>query len=139
MWRALDDLIAGNDDATGRLKIETSATQEGSQRYLRLLGRKEIAKKLASLPLIHADATLPLELVQQFLLNLRLACDLDVDAPHMRITQVIGLPVGKVAAIAAARQATRRSGGEGHPQAATAGRRMPAPHSRELDLAPCAL
>ena len=60
-----------------------------------MLGRKEIAEKLAGLPLIHADATLPLELVQHFLPNLRLACDLDVAAPHMRITQVIGLPVGK--------------------------------------------
>ena len=45
MWHALGDLIAGSDEATGRLLIETSETKEGPQRYLRLLGRKEIADK----------------------------------------------------------------------------------------------
>ena len=64
-------------------------------RYLRLLSCKEIKAKLLDLPMIVADATLPLEIVKHFLPNLEVACDIKVEAPHMRITQVIGLPVGK--------------------------------------------
>ena len=99
MWRALDDLIAGSDDATGRLILETSTTETGTVRWLRVLGHKDIAEKFAGLPLIHADATLPLDLVRNYLPNLKLACDLDVEAPHMRVTQVAGTPVGKAALV----------------------------------------
>ena len=95
MWRVLDGLIAGDEEATGRLKIETIKTKDGPVRYLRLLNCKEIKAKLLDLPMIIADATLPLEIVKHFLPNLEVACDLKVEAPHMRITQVIGLPVGK--------------------------------------------
>ena len=56
MWRALDSLIASNDDATGRLKIETVKTKDGPVRYLGLLERKDIAAKLVDLPMIIADA-----------------------------------------------------------------------------------
>ena len=95
MWHALDDLIAGSDEATGRLLIETSETKEGPQRYLRLLGRKEIADKLTRLPLIVADATLPFDLVKHFLPDLELTLDIKVEAPFMKVTQLAGLPVGK--------------------------------------------
>jgi putative DNA primase/helicase len=95
MWKSLDELIAGDENATGKLLLETEETRDGPVRYLHLLGRKEIAAKLVGLPMIVADATLPLELVQNFLPDLGLACDLDVAAPHMRITQVTGMPVGK--------------------------------------------
>ena len=88
-------LIAGDEEATGRLKIETIKTKDGPVRYLRLLNYKEIKAKLLDLPMIIADATLPLEIVKHFLPNLEVACDLKVEVPHMRITQVIGLPVGK--------------------------------------------
>lgn len=99
MWRALEDLIACSDDATGRLILETSTTETGTVRWLRVQGHKDIVEALASLPLIHADATLPLDLVRNYLPNLQLACDLDIEAPHMRITQVIGTPVGKSALV----------------------------------------
>jgi hypothetical protein len=66
MWRALDGLIAGNVDATGRIKIETVKSKDGPVRYLRLLWRKDITAKLADLPMIVADATLPFGLVQHF-------------------------------------------------------------------------
>jgi hypothetical protein len=102
MWRALEDLIAGSDavsqgepDATGRLILETNTTETGTVRWLRVIGHKDTAETLAGLPIIHADATLPLDLVKHYLPDLVLACDLKVEAPHMRITQVIGLPVGK--------------------------------------------
>ena len=42
MWRVLDGLIAGDEEATGRLKIETIKTKDGPVRYLRLLNCKEI-------------------------------------------------------------------------------------------------
>ena len=102
MWRALEDLIAGSDavsDATGRLILETSTTETGTVRWLRVQGHKDIVETLAGLPLIHSDATLPLDLVRNYLPNLKLACDLDIEAPHMRVTQVVGTPVGKSALV----------------------------------------
>ena len=105
MWRTLHELIAGSEETTGRLKIETIKTKDGPVRCLRLLGRKDIADKLIGLPIIVADATLPLEIVKHFLPNLDLVRDLNVEAPHMKITQVIGLPVGKIVPASAERQA----------------------------------
>jgi hypothetical protein len=96
MWRTLHELIAGSEEATGRLKIETIKTKDGPVRCLRLLGRKDIAEKLIGLPIIVADATLPLEIVKHFLPSVDLVRDINVEAPHMKITQVIGLPVGKM-------------------------------------------
>jgi hypothetical protein len=67
MWRSLDELISGSDPASGRLRIETIDDGHGPVRYLRLLGRKDIVAGLAELPLVVADATLPAEMVRQFL------------------------------------------------------------------------
>ena len=95
MWRALGELIESGDEASGRLRIEMVKTEDGEQRALRLLRRKPIAEKLYDLPIIHADATLQLELAQQYLPKLDLVLDLNVRAPHMRVVQVVGMPVGK--------------------------------------------
>ena len=73
----------------------TRTAEDGTVRWLRVQRRKDIVAKFAGLPIILADATLPLELVQHYLPNLQLALDLNVAAPHMRITQAVGLPVGK--------------------------------------------
>jgi hypothetical protein len=97
IWRALHDLIESSEPATGRLKLETVETDEGRQRYIRVLGRKEIAEKLIGRPMIVSDATLPLELVRHFLPDLKLSSDIAVDAPFMRITQVAARGVGKSA------------------------------------------
>jgi hypothetical protein len=70
MWKALEDLINGNDDATGRLILETEETDDGEQRYIRVLTRKEILHKFASLPVVHLDATMPFDLVKHFLPDL---------------------------------------------------------------------
>jgi hypothetical protein len=96
MWNALEELISGEAQATGRLRLETVTTKEGSVRYLRVIERKEINKTLAGLPLIHADATMQTDIVRHYLPRLKLALDLDVEAPHERITQLIGWPVGKL-------------------------------------------
>ena len=95
MWRALGELIESGDEASGRLEVEMVKTEDGEQRALRLLRRKPIAEKLYDLPIIHADATLQLELAQQYLPKLDLVLDLNVRAPHMRVVQVVGMPVGK--------------------------------------------
>ena len=95
MWRALDELIESGDEASGRLRIEMVKTEDGEQRALRLLRRKPIAEKLYDLPIIHADATLPLELVQQLSAQARPCPRSRCRAPHMRVIQVVGMPVGK--------------------------------------------
>ncbi len=95
MWQALDELLAGDADATGRLRIETITTKEGSIRWLHVLGRLDLHDKVVGLPLIHADATMHIDLVRHYLPRIETALDLDVETPHMRVTQVIGLPVGK--------------------------------------------
>lgn len=95
MWQALDELLAGDAEATGRLRIETVTTREGSIKWLHVLGRQDLHDKVAGLPLIHADATMQIDLVRHYLPRIETALDVDVDAPHMKITQVVGLPVGK--------------------------------------------
>ena len=70
-------------------------TAQGTVRYLEIMGRKRIDKKLVRLPIIHADATLQLELSSYYLPKLELAIDLKVAAPHLRTTQVTELAVGK--------------------------------------------
>lgn len=96
MWRAIEELIGCSKRATGRLWLETDKTDpQGEHRYIRVLSRKELAKRVRSLPIVYADATAPVELVKNYLPKLQLACDLNVEAPHMKVTQVIGMPVGK--------------------------------------------
>ena len=96
MWSAISEILDGTEEATGRLRIETVTTKEGSIRWLYISGRKRIDKRLMRLPIICADANLPLELTRYYLRRLELVLDLVVDAPHMRITQLTGLPVGKM-------------------------------------------
>ena len=47
------------------------------------------------LPIIYADATLPLELTRYYLPRLELKLDLVITEPHGRLIQAIGHPVGK--------------------------------------------
>ena len=65
MWRALAELIESGDEASGRLKIEMVKTEDGEQRALRRCSSASPSpEKLYDLPIIHADATLQLELAQ---------------------------------------------------------------------------
>ena len=97
MWHAVGELLDGTEAATGRLRIETVTTKEGSIRWLYISGRKRIDKRLMRLPIIYADATLPLELTRYYLPRLELALDLVIAEPHGRLIQAIGHPVGKSA------------------------------------------
>lgn len=95
MWDALHELVSGVSEATGRLKLETRTTPEGSVRWLYVLGRQDIDETLAELPLIHADATMYLSIVQHYLPRVTMHLNIDVEAPYEHVTQVIDLPVGK--------------------------------------------
>ncbi len=95
MWQAVEELLSGPDDATGRLRTELRTTADGSVLYLKLHGRRDIHERIAGVPVITLDATLNIDIIKQFLPRTRFALDLEVRAPHERVTQVVGLPVGK--------------------------------------------
>ena len=95
MWHAVEELLSSPDDATGRLRTEIETTTDGSVLYLRLNGRRDIHERIATLPVIALDATLNLDIVKHFFPRIKFALDLEVQAPHERVTQVVGLPVGK--------------------------------------------
>jgi hypothetical protein len=96
-WSAVVELLNSGEDATGRLRIETVTGKEGTVRWLYIAGRMRIDKRLMRLPIIYADATLPLELTRYYLPRLELALNLVIAEPHGRLIQVIGHPVGKSA------------------------------------------
>ena len=95
MWQAVEELLSGPFDATGRLRTEIKTTADGSVLYLKLNGRRDIHPRIADLPIIALDATLNLDIVKHFFPRIKLALDLEVQAPHERVTQVVGLPVSK--------------------------------------------
>ncbi|WP_461623411.1 hypothetical protein [Bradyrhizobium sp. 25ACV] len=95
MWRAVEEVLSGPDDATGRLRIVMKNTKDGAVLCLRINGRREIHERIGALPVIVLDATLHLEILKYFFPRIEVALDLKVMAPHEHITHVIGLPVGK--------------------------------------------
>jgi putative DNA primase/helicase len=95
MWQAVEELLSGPLDATGRLRTEIKTTADGSVLYLKLNGRRDIHERIAEVPVIALDATLNIDIVKQFFPCIKLTLDLEVQAPHERVTQVVGLPVGK--------------------------------------------
>jgi hypothetical protein len=95
MWHAVEELLSGSDDATGRLRTELMTTADGSVLFLKLYSRREIHERIAALPVIALDATLKLDIVKHFFASIDMALDLEVQAPHERVIQVVGLPVGK--------------------------------------------
>jgi hypothetical protein len=95
MWRALEDFLNGYEQIAGRLILETVTENGVTTRYLRVLGKKEIHKTFTALPLLHGDATMEIELVRNHLPYITMLLELDVLAPYERITQIVGLAVGK--------------------------------------------
>ena len=104
-----------------------SPRKEGTVRWLYIAGRKRIDKRLMRLPIIYADATLPLELTRYYLPRLELALNLVIAEPHGRLIQAIGHPVGKSALQPLPDgKRTPARGGSGGPQARQPGRYGPA-------------
>ncbi|WP_377829597.1 hypothetical protein ACFKHW_08130 [Bradyrhizobium lupini] len=95
MWRAVEELLSGPDDATGRLRVVMKNTKDGTVLCLRINGRRAVHDRIAGLPVIVLDATLHQEILKYFFPRIEVALDLKVIAPHEHMTQVIGLPVGK--------------------------------------------
>ncbi|MBR0900978.1 hypothetical protein JQ616_38985 [Bradyrhizobium tropiciagri] len=95
IWRAVHDLLTGAEEATGRLRTERKLSKDGSVLYLRVNARRDIHPRVADLPIIVLDATLNIDIVRYFLPRIDLKVDINVDAPHERIVQVVDLPVGK--------------------------------------------
>jgi hypothetical protein len=110
MWHAVEELLSGPDEATGRLRIVMKSTKDGAVLCLRINGRREIHKRIAELPVVVLDATLSLEILKYFFPQIQVALDLKVMAPHQHVTQVVGLPVGK--ASLSQREPGRRGTGE---------------------------
>jgi hypothetical protein len=95
MWKALDEFLSVDDEISGRLIIETVTEYGIETRCLRVLGKKEIHDTFTELPLLHGDATMEIELVRHHLPRLTMLLEVEVLAPHERVTQIIGLSVGK--------------------------------------------
>jgi len=95
MWKALDEFLNGDEEIAGRLILETLTEGGAATRYLRVLGKKKIHETFTALPLLHGDATMEIELVRHHLAEITMLLGLDVLAPYERITQIVGLAVGK--------------------------------------------
>jgi hypothetical protein len=95
IWHAIEELLSGNDAATGRLRTETKTSVEGSVLWLKINGRCEIHDRIACLPIVVLDATLNIDIVKCYLPHIEMALDVGVEAQHEHVTQIVGLPVGK--------------------------------------------
>jgi len=133
MWRALENFMRGDEEATGWLSIQNDDTKQGRVKQLEIMGCRPIDPKLRRLPIIHADATLQLELSRYYLPRLKMAIDLKIASPFAWTTQVIGmsvgitslqpLPAGKRTALEEKRVATKRKRVVGTTRKLIAGRR----------------
>ena len=95
MWKALEEFMNGDQEIAGRLILETVTENGAATRYLRVLGKKDVHKTFTALPLLHGDATMEIELVRNYLPCITMLLAVDVLAPYERITQIVGLAVGK--------------------------------------------
>lgn len=85
-WQALRALLAeGGPEASGWLAV---GRDDDDVRVVRQKGRRDVAKGWR-VPTLILDATLRLETVRPFYPSAELVADLAVDAPHMRVRQVV--------------------------------------------------
>jgi putative DNA primase/helicase len=115
-WRALAELLAdGGPAASGWASLETIETPDGPQRVIRLRGRRPVRTGWQA-PTILVDALLNLDLVRPFWPQVDLVADVQADAPHQHIRQVVDCsfaksrlePLDKDAAAANPTEARRR-------------------------------
>jgi len=90
IWKALQELLEGDATHTGRLQMGTKSTPDGTLRTIMLHSRLKVRDELAGLPMLHLDATMPLDLVRHYLPRIELLAEVTPTAPHMRVHQVIG-------------------------------------------------
>jgi putative DNA primase/helicase len=90
LWKAVDELLDGDDEATGRVELGRRDSAEGSQRVILLHTLKPVAERVLALPLLLLDATLPAALLRHRLPHLAVLAEVRAAAPHMRVHQILG-------------------------------------------------
>jgi hypothetical protein len=90
LWDAARELLESDQEATGRIEVETRQTREGTERMVILNLRRAVHESIAALPILALDATLPETLLQHFLPRLEVQARIRARAPHMTIHQVTG-------------------------------------------------
>ena len=90
VWRAVEELLEGDEAATGRIELEREESRQGAQRMLSLYTRKEIADWVSGQPMLLLDATFPETLVRNYLPYVNLLANVRVKAPHMEVRYVAG-------------------------------------------------
>lgn len=90
VWRALEALLKGTDTHTGRLELGTKGAPSGGGRVVLLHSRAEVSEKLAAKPMLLLDATMPVDLVRQFLPRINILANVQPPATHQTVHQVVG-------------------------------------------------
>jgi hypothetical protein len=90
VWAALEELLTGEVEQTGRLQLGTRTDPEGASRIVLLHSRRDIRDSIIKLPQLHLDATMAATIVRHFLPRIKILADIRVQAPHMDIHQIIG-------------------------------------------------
>ena len=90
IWRALEALLDGDEPVSGRLEISASASAKGTSRVVLLHTRLQVRDAIAGLPMLHLDATMPVDVVRQYFPRLRVLTQAQPAAPHVEVVQIIG-------------------------------------------------
>ena len=88
LWDALAGLQRGDPAAVAKVWLDGPSRHDG-QRSVRIWRRKHLAADLASLPLIHLDATLRPEIAGMILPGLKVAT-IEAAAPHQHVRLIAG-------------------------------------------------
>ncbi|MBI0538960.1 hypothetical protein D9599_25740 [Roseomonas sp. KE2513] len=91
MWSILEDLLAGEAEATGRAEMAWRQDREGKDRWAICLNTLDkVVAPVLGVPVLLLDATMPVELVRAYLPRLEAAPPVRVKAPFMETRQVRG-------------------------------------------------
>lgn len=88
-WTALEALLAEDGpEASGYIAVAVEQTKDGPVRVLYLKRRREIRKGW-QVPTLYANAGFDIRLVRPFHPQVRLVLDMEIEAPHQRVHQVV--------------------------------------------------
>jgi hypothetical protein len=90
VWKALEELLAGDATHTGRLELSSKAGADGADRVILLHSRLDVRDPIAELPILVLDATMPATVVKHFPSRLQVLAEVQPRAPHMTVHQVTG-------------------------------------------------
>lgn len=99
-FKGLEELLKLPEAAaSGWISLETRQTDAGPQRILRLRGRRKVGKKWR-VPTIVADANLNPLLLRPYWSQIQVTAEVDIEAPHLRVRQLMDRDVAKSSLIA---------------------------------------